>query len=137
MTALTPRQAEWRARAWASYPAVLRLSGRGDAVFRSPTVSGADMGVPHPWGIRICAGDATPDPDDAAAAIAWCTRRDTGHGWYVSAPAARAGDWPGLGRRRQRRVRHRREAAAFPRGGRRHPDHSPVGRRGGVRRMDG
>ena len=96
MTALTPRQAEWRARAWASYPAVLRLSARGDAVFHSATVSGADMGVPHPWGIRICAGDATPAPDDAAAAIAWCRRRDLGHGWFVSGPAARADDWPGL-----------------------------------------
>jgi len=96
MTSLTPQQTEWRSRAWASYPAVLRLSGRGEAVFRSPTVSGADMGVPHPWGIRICAGDAMPDLTDAAAAIAWCTRRDTGHGWYVSAPASRAGDWPGL-----------------------------------------
>ena len=89
-------QERWRTRAWASYPQILTLQSTADAVFRSPTVSGADMGVPHPWGIRICAGDATPDPDDAAAAIAWCTGRDTGHGWSVSAPAARVGDWPGL-----------------------------------------
>lgn len=96
MTALPPEQEVWRSRAWASYPAVLRLSARGDAVFRSPTVSGADMGVPHPWGIRICAGGATPDPGDAEAAIAWCRHRDAGHGWFVSGPAARADEWPGL-----------------------------------------
>ena len=96
MTVLTPEQERWRARAWASCRSILTLSGRGDAVFRSPTVSGADVGVPHPWGIRICAGDAAPDPADAAAAIAWCARRDTGHGWSVSAPRSRASAWGDL-----------------------------------------
>ncbi|MFC6239028.1 GNAT family N-acetyltransferase [Longivirga aurantiaca] len=99
MTALTSQQAEWRARAWTAYPPILTLSGAGrdaDVVFRSPTVCGADMVVPHAWGIRICAGDSTPDPADAAAAIAWCRHRDAGHGWFVSGPAARADDWPGL-----------------------------------------
>lgn len=101
MTALTPEQETWRSRAWAAYPQILTLSGVGrddDSVFRSPTVAGADMGVPHPWGLRICAGDAAPDPSDAAAAIAWCTRRDAGHGWRVSAPESRSADWGGLER---------------------------------------
>ncbi len=96
MTALTPEQTVWRSRAWASYPQILTMSGRGDAVFRSPTVSGVDMGVPHPWGLRICAGESVPDPSDAAAAIAWCTRRDAGHGWRVSAPESRSADWGDL-----------------------------------------
>ena len=98
MTALTPEQEVWRSRAWASYPQILTTSGRGDAVFRSPTVSGVDMGVPHPWGLRICAGDTVPDPSDAAAALVWCTGRDAGHGWRVSAPESRSADWGDLER---------------------------------------
>ena len=96
MPELTPEQDSWRVRAWASYQQVLTMSGRGDAVFRSPTVSGVDMGVPHPWGLRICAGETVPDPSDAAAAIAWCRGRDTGHGWSVSAPESGAAPWGGL-----------------------------------------
>jgi ribosomal protein S18 acetylase RimI-like enzyme len=98
MTALTPEHEVWRSRAWASYPHILTMSGRGDAVFRSPTVSGVDMGVPHPWGLHICAGESVPDPWDAAAAIAWCTRRDAGHGWRVSTPESRSADWGDLER---------------------------------------
>lgn len=72
-------------------------AGRGeDAVFRSPTVVGVDMGVPHFWGLRLTSGDAAPDQDDVAAAVAWCRRHDTGSGWAVSAPEHLVGHWPGL-----------------------------------------
>jgi ribosomal protein S18 acetylase RimI-like enzyme len=119
MTSLTPEHEAWRSQAWASYPLILTLSGLGrddDSVFRSATVSGADMGVPHPWGLRICAGDAVPDPDDAAAAIAWCTRRDAGHGWRVSAPDSRSADWGDLEREERSGVfaTDAGVAAAFP-----------------------
>ena len=61
-------------------------------------MTGADLGVPHAWGVQVTAGAAMPDPADAAAALAWCRRRGATHGWLVSVPESHidADAWRGL-----------------------------------------
>jgi len=61
-------------------------------------MTGADLGVPHAWGVQVTAGASTPGPADAAAALAWCRERGAAHGWLVSAPGSDVGadPWRGL-----------------------------------------
>jgi ribosomal protein S18 acetylase RimI-like enzyme len=90
--------AGWRARAWAAHPELLAIGAAGPAprrsVLRVGPVVGADLGVPHPWGVQVTAGPVLPDDDDAGTALAWC--RDRGHatGWRVSVPEGLVGTRP-------------------------------------------
>jgi ribosomal protein S18 acetylase RimI-like enzyme len=57
-------------------------------------MTGADLGVPHPWGVQVTAGAVVPDPSDAAAALAWCRERGGARGWVVSVPQSLAAGAP-------------------------------------------
>jgi len=88
----------WRARAWAAHPALLALGASGAsprrATWRSGAMTGADLGVPHPWGVQVTAGAVVPDPADAAAALAWCRERGGDRGWVVSVPKSLSASAP-------------------------------------------
>ena len=92
----------WRQRVWAAHPALLALgasgSAPGRATWSSGTVTGADLGVPHAWGVQVTAGVVVPDARDGAAALDWCRGRGATHGWLVSVPEAQVGadPWRGL-----------------------------------------
>lgn len=93
--------AHWRARVWAAQRGVLALSAVGAShrsVLDLGSVTGVDLGVPHPWGVRISAGASLPTEADASAALAWCRERGAANGWRVSVPSrlARQGPWAGL-----------------------------------------
>ena len=100
--ATDPRAAEWRARAWAAGGELLLLGSAGPAAHRSVLrvgdVIGADLGVPHPWGVRITAGDGLPLADDARTGLAWCRERGARTGWRVCVPErlVGTGPWQGL-----------------------------------------
>lgn len=87
-----------RERVWAAHPAVFVAAGASGsahrALFRSGEVVGADLGVPHPWGVQITAGDLLPDDRDAAAGLAWCRRRGGQRMWRVSVPERLVGKGP-------------------------------------------
>jgi len=90
-----------RARVWAAQRAVLALGAVGAShrsVLELGSVTGVDLGVPHPWGVRISAGAVLPTDDDASTALAWCRERGAANGWRVSVPSrlAEQGPWSGL-----------------------------------------
>lgn len=97
-----PVIATLRARTWDARRAILLLGAAGPAahrsVLRTGTVVGADLGVPHAWGVRITAGDALPSPADAQVGLEWCQERGADAGWLVCVPErlAGAGPWDGL-----------------------------------------
>jgi ribosomal protein S18 acetylase RimI-like enzyme len=59
---------------------------------------GADLGVPHAWGVQVTDGAAVPDVTEAAAALGWCHERGGEEGWLVSVPESLVGaaPWHGL-----------------------------------------
>ena len=63
----------WRRRVWVAHPALLALgvsgSAPGRALWTSGSMTGADLGVPHAWGVQVTAGAAMPDPADAAGEV--------------------------------------------------------------------
>jgi len=92
----------WCERVWAANPALLVLgatgSAPGRATWRSGAMTGADLGVPHAWGVQVTAGAAVPDVAEAAAALGWCHERGGEEGWLVSVPESLVGaaPWRGL-----------------------------------------
>jgi ribosomal protein S18 acetylase RimI-like enzyme len=92
----------WCERVWAAHPALLVLgatgSAPGRATWRSGAMTGADLGVPHAWGVQVTAGAVEPDVAEAAAALGWCHERGGEEGWLVSVPESLVGaaSWGGL-----------------------------------------
>lgn len=92
----------WRQRVWAARPALLVVgasgSAPGRALWRSGAMTGADLGVPHSWGVQVTSGAVVPARSDADAALAWCRERGASHGWVVDVPMSQVGSdpWRGL-----------------------------------------
>ncbi len=102
MTAAPSTVAAWRERAWEAHPELLALGATGGTLRRATRrfgpVVGADLGVPHPWGVQITSGDAVPGAEDATAALEWCRDRGGTSGWRVSVPErlVGSGTWSDL-----------------------------------------
>jgi ribosomal protein S18 acetylase RimI-like enzyme len=80
--------AEWRELVHESRAGIVALGAPGDeprAVARFGSLTCADLGVGHRWGVQA-AYDETPEPADLEAAIAWLHERSAGNGWEVSVP---------------------------------------------------
>ncbi len=87
-----------RARVWAAHPSVFVAAAAAGstrrALFRSGDVVGADLGVRHPWGVQLTAGNLLPHDRDAAAGLAWCRQRGGQDMWRVSVPERLVGKGP-------------------------------------------
>lgn len=92
----------WRERIWAAHPALLMLAATGSApgraTWQAGSLTGADLGVPHAWGVQVTAGATAPGVADAAVALGWCRERGGENGWLVSVPESLVGEpaWRGL-----------------------------------------
>jgi len=78
----------WRDAVNASCGAIAALGAAGGeprAVARFGSLTCADLGVGHSWGVQAACG-VTPEPADLAAAVEWLRRRAAGGGWEVSVP---------------------------------------------------
>ena len=78
----------WREVVHASCGALAALGATGGeprAVARFGSLTCADLGVGHSWGVQAAYG-MTPEPADLDAAVAWLRLRAAGGGWEVSVP---------------------------------------------------